>query len=783
VSEINAAIVRAALGAKTPEEATDLQASIEMSIGGEHFRPLGDKWGNFGILASAADYDLKLVELITNMQDASIERAALAKYGDRAGANAALHSPREAVTSLFGVAGPKDLPEVTFWESDPPASKSHKLTVWFDDRGTGMTPASIPETIFALGGSSKEDARYLQGAFGLGGELMYRNSDYVVLVSRRAPELLAPGEPDRISVAVVQWNDQYKTQTAAYLVDQEWARPGDVALPWSCPAEDFPEFEAGTHIGLISYGTAGLYRQREGDDRSFDTIVNTRLFDPMFSTRWRNHLARGDQRATTMRGLRTRLESTSHDFPIETDQMPFVYEGQQYFLTVRYVVFAAKDTPGERRKFVARDHAVLFTSNGQVQTHWTPAEFKQKTKLKKLDTRVLVEVDLDALPVDGRTSLVTPDRAQTVKSNLARRLEEEVVSFLNDWDSLVEQNYAILQEQLRSTTEVNTRGVSDQIRRAFNAKGFGASAGTAAANGPGGDWRSGGTRRGKPRPPIALLDDPTQITGPKSLTMEVGRTRSQRFTVNARDDFFVHERGTLTIEAGAGFPFETVTDFVSVGRPHNGYVRLSFAVPEGFENSTFEVTLALRNWSKMAGGVGADIAHKFTVELVEEIPGRGGGDGRKKTGAPGGGGIGRGSNAVLLWVNGTDHGWQPKDVGELECLPASQVAGLREEFVDLAELGEVEIDCITLNTDYQPLVAYLDGRAETIKDTDAVKNRYAVGVGVQMLVLAEEEDRLAKAGHNLDPEARIASHRAAARGVLAVLPEFDRLAQIVEEAE
>lgn len=780
----NAAIVRAALEAKTAEEAMDLQGMIAMSFGEEYFRPLGDRWGNFGLLASAADYDLKLVELITNMQDAVIERAALAKFGSREEASRALKSPREASLKLFKAPGHEPLPEVAFWESDPPASQTHKLTVWFDDRGTGMTNESVSETIFALGGSNKEDAPYLQGAFGLGGELMYRNSPYVVLVTRRAPELLQPDEDDRITVAVVQWNDQTKTKTAAYLVDREWNRPGEIALPWSCAASDYPDFAPGTHLALISYGTAGLYRKREGDERSFDTIVNTRLFRPILNSRWRNYLARGDSRATVLSGLRTHLDNTSHNFPVGSEQLPFVYAGKQYFLETSYAVFAERGQSGERRSFVAHDHAVLFTSNGQVQTHWKPSEFKQKTKLKKLDSRVLVEVDLDSLPVEARTALVTPDRAETVKSDVARKLDEAVASFLNDWESLVDENQAILQEQLRSTTQVNTRGVSDQIRRAFSARGFGGASNGIGMGGPGDGASSGGSPRPqKPKVPKQLLDDPTELTGPKTLQLEIGRTRGQYFEINATDDFFARGRGELTLEAGEGFPFESVSEIVVIGRPHGGRVRLGFAIPEGYEESSFDVSLILRGWTKASGGLGPDLTHTINVALVKELPGAGTGDGRKPTGASKGADAGRGANAVLLWVSGSEREWQPTHVGDLERIPASVISKAREEYVDLSSLGETEIDCITLNADFHPLVKYLDARAEAITSTDTLKNRYAVGVGVQMLVLANEEDRMSKTGYVLDDQAKSAAQRSAARGVLAVLPEFDRLARIIDDEE
>lgn len=785
MTEIDREIVERALTAKTPADAAAVQRLIATAHGGEHLRPLGDRWGNFGLLASSADYDLKLVELVTNMQDAVIERAAISRFGSRSDAARALTSPHEAARKLFGADGPAILPEVTFWESDPPASKSHRLTIWFDDRGTGMSPRAVPETIFQLGGSNKEDAPYLQGAFGLGGELMYRNSRFVVLVTRRAPELLRDGEEDRIAVAVVEWRAQTKTQTAVYLVDREWVRAGDVALPWSCPAATYPELEPGTHIALISYGTGALYRKREGDERSFDTIVNTRLFRPLFPTRWRNYLARGSERATTLRGLHSRLDTTTHALPTEHDQLPFVYNGTQYFLDTTYVVFAGVGEAGERRKFVAKDHALIFTSNGQVQAHWTPAEFKAKTTLKKLDSRILVEINLDALPVEARTALFTPDRAETVKSEVARKLDREVANFLDNWDSLVDHNQAILQEQLRAASDVSTRAVSDQIRRAISARGFGGGPGTGGTMGPGGRFRSGGGAGGRPRKPAVLLDDPTRIDGPSKLILELGKTRTQRFEVNAKDEFFARNRGELKVEPGDGFPFDDVTDILTIGRPHGGLVRLNFAIPDGYDQCEFDLALVLRGWSKSSGGAGPDLVHPFRVQLVTEIPGRGDGAGRKPTGSQGGSSSAKGANAVLLWVSGTRRGWQPSQVGELERVPANQIAAEREEYRDLQSLGDEEVECISLNVDFGPLVKYLGGRAASLSQsgTDLNKNRYAVGVGVQMLALAEEEDRLAKSGHAIDPVTREAFMRSAARGVLAVLPEFDRLARLADDLD
>jgi len=85
------------------------------------------------------------------------------------------------------------------------------------------------------------------------------------------------------------------------------------------------------------------------------------------------------------------------------------------------VLFAKKPgDAGGRRSFVAHNHAVLFLSNGQTHHHWTPQQFKLKTKL---NDRILVVVDTDDLPIRVRTGLFTADRSELVRGDAALRLE------------------------------------------------------------------------------------------------------------------------------------------------------------------------------------------------------------------------------------------------------------------------------------------------------------------------------------------------------------------------
>ncbi|TBN57436.1 hypothetical protein EYE40_08550 [Glaciihabitans arcticus] len=790
MTKFSAEIVKAAVAATTPEEASDLQALIALSIGGEYIRPLGDRPNNYGTLASAADYDLKLVETITNMQDAVVDRAALAKYGSREGAAAALRNPRDAAAELLGDksdADLADLAQVTFHESDPPTDKTLKFTAVFRDKGTGISNSQIPKTIFGLGGSYKEDAAYLQGAFGLGGELTYRNADYVVLVTRKAPELLVVGEEDRISVAVVEWRRLTKVESAYYLVDAEWDEPGDIANPWSCSASEAPAFEPGTHLALISYKTKHLHRQREGDARSFDTIINTRLVRPVFPVRWRNYLARGAERSTVIRGLESRLDNTDYDFTRESATMPFIWEGKTFLLDIGYTLFNEPNEKGKRASFVAYNHAVLFTSNGQVQNHWTPAEFRQRTKLKKLDQRVLVEVNLDALPIAARTSLFTADRAETVKSEFALRLESQVLSFVDEWDSLRDENRLAVEKQIRSATKSNTRGVSDKIRRAFAVRGFGASAaaGVAAGGAGGGGTNSGGSSGGK-RKVLKLNVDPTLIAGPSTLNLVIGETRFVSFTVDALDEFFNSGRGEIEVSADDNIPFE-LNESIAIGLAHNGYFRVGIGVPDGFEPAEFAITFSIKNWTKASGGLGANLEHTCVIQLVTELPGKGAGAGAKPTGNPGKDGVGQGSNVVLLWDTIENRNeWTAQTVGQLELVEAQSVANTNPDFADLLKLGSTEVQCLILNSTYGPLVSYLNARAQSVGGVtiDEMKARYAIGVGVEMLVLDEEAEKLAKnESVLLNDDQKAGAYRAAARGTLAILPDFDDLAKIVATDE
>jgi hypothetical protein len=770
-------IIAAALTATTLDDATRVQRMIADAIGAEYRRPLGDKPNNSGLIKGAGgSYDHKLIENVTNMQDAVLERHAVERFGSME--DVPYVTPHEAARDLLGRMNYQrqgDFATVTFYESDPPTSRTKRLTVVFRDRGCGMTAAQVPDTIFALGGAHKEGIFWLQGAFGLGGATTFRNAAAVVLVTRRAPKLLRQGEPSRIVVAVLQWELIHKNDGAFYLVTSPWSRASDDALPYEVPASAYPEFEPGTHLALISYGVEGYHRARQGDEKSFATVAETRLFKPVLPIRFNDRInPKGDDRY--LRGLFRKLEGSTRENRQEgEDLLPFNVGGVTYQLPVRYWFFAKKGEAGERKNFVAHDHVVLLTSNGQVHAHWTPQEFRYRTELIHLFDRILVEVETDTLPIEVRTSLFTADRSDTVRNEDAIQLQEAIAGHLKGWHELQALEKQLVREAISGPSEGrSTLKIAQQISRAleFRLRGF-----SMGGRGQGGDGEDRPPRESPPSPPPQeLYEDPTALEGPERVVAEVGKTKSITFTLNAVDSF-IPRRAELSVECDHP---EITEREITVGVLRAGRVRVSIAVPAGVELGVYRLRVAVRDWFKASGGLGPELGWETKFELVDEARRRtppGAGDKSGKRGA------GVGKQVALVWKRHEDQaGWDAATVGVIEYPTAADLARLRPEYEELAALGEAPVPTVTLNEHYYLLKMYLDRRGPTARQQriDQIKDDYAVGVGVGLLILEQQDkqSRKSRKGQEpkpLDPDTLMVARQAVAQGVLSMLPKFDLL--------
>lgn len=774
----NSRIVEHALAARTVQQATEVQRLIEGAIGARHQRPLGNTWNNQGILTgSGASYDHKALEVVTNMQDAVLELLALRRYGARDAVP--FKTPHEAAATLLAGKSKREQAEfasVTMDSADSAADKK-KVTLVMRDLGCGITPRNVPQGIFRVGSKHKDGCNWQQGTFGMGGATTYRNAAAVVLVTRRHPDLLREGEPDLITVAVVQWERLRTTINAYYLVTSPWDDNDPVswgaALPLAVPASDHPSFAPGTHLALVSYDTEGLGR-RSGDEKSFDTVANTRLYRPVLPTRYRNNITRAT-RDETLDGLERRFADNPGEPGAEgTHTLPFNHGGTTYHLPIRFRLFAKRGEKGERRNFVAHGHALLITSNGQVHAHWTPQDFKLNTKLNKLYDRILVVVESDALPIEVRTELFTADRAQLVRSAIAVRLEREIAAILDEWDALNDANRALIREAI--TGDNNSRptvAIAEKIARAFRAKGF--TIGNTGVGTSGGR----GSKAPEPVPPEDLYDDPTHFEGPDTVEAEIGKVKGVYFKLNAKDGFLgAGRRGELHITCDHP---DIGRDEITVGELRSGRIRVSVAVPESADLGTYLMSAEIPEWSKSSGGLGPHFEWTTKLCLAEEAePKAGGATSGKDSGKHGGA---AGGLVALIWKSDADMGdWSPATVGEVDMVTARDLATQRDEYKELAAT-DVEIPTVLLNRTYSPLKSYVHARAVELTDEgkEQARERYAVGAGVALLVIHEEADKAKRAGKSLDEAAAEAGKQAAARAVLSVMPDYDRLAKEMEE--
>lgn len=758
-------IIRAAVEAKTVADAERVNRMIEANVGNRFQRPLGDRWNNFGLMASSGSYEYKALEPVTNMQDGELERLALLKYGDLS--KVPYKTPEEAAQELLGESDYREVADritVAFRESDPPASTSKRLSITYRDRGCGIESAYVPKSIFALGSDHKTKAVWQQGAFGLGGASTYRNAKAVVLVTRRAPELNP--EEDKITVAVVKWESHGKGMSAYYLTTEDWDDGNNpVAEPWSAPASEFPDFEPGTQLTLISYDVEGFHRARSGDEKSFDTVLNTRLFKPITPVRFTNEITRGKNEY--LRGLRLRLETNRRsDRPEGEERLPFNISGETYHLPVKFYVFSAPGESGERRNFVARNHAVVYTSNGQVHHHWTPQEFRHKTRLRKLHDRIFVVVGTDELPIELRTALFTPDRSNFLSSDDTLRLEEQVAAFLNDWDALREIDGELIREAIsRSSGSQSALDIARQISRALKVRGGFSVDGSKNGSGGGGGSRGGGKRKA-----VELYPDPTTLEGPAETTAEDGSTKFVRYVLNAKNGF-VPARGKLKVTCDHS---EINDREITVGELRDGYIRVSVAVPEGAELGEYMLEASVTDWFRAGGGLGAPLRFPTKLYVVDKVvrpPGSGGTQN-------GSGGTDKGGLVGVVWsTTGEQDDWNNGVPGHVDQIPAATLAETRPEYASLKALGNAEVPTIFLNEDYGPLKQYVGARARDLssRGVEDVKHRYAVGTGLGLLYLDQQFNKRIDKGEQISDEIVLDAGQAIARSVLSTMPSYDML--------
>jgi hypothetical protein len=241
------------------------------------WRPVGNREGNYGSINIGSDPGYAFVERITNAIDAVIEREAVRRLS-KAKPKSLPASPREAVATWFGVLGGrvsnipihqrKGLPgnsptrqgladDIVIRIFEGGSKKQPTLEV--ADRGIGLTPKMIPDTILSLNETNKINKPYLAGAYGQGGSTALAFSPQgTLIVSRRQLDLLPSGAGDLVAVTFVRYNE----------LDPEANKNGRY------------EYLVATDLSV-----AGIESSLIGDVEPGTTVVHFHLDIPQYSSR------------------------------------------------------------------------------------------------------------------------------------------------------------------------------------------------------------------------------------------------------------------------------------------------------------------------------------------------------------------------------------------------------------------------------------------------------------------------------------------------------------------
>jgi len=192
----------------TATRAGEVERIIARLGGRVEWVPLGGNAGNFGIVSMGADPFDGITERITNAIDAMIELEVELRPELKGCPN-----PRKAVEAIYGfkdgnlrwseqrrVAELASDIKVKFMDSE----SAKRPTIEVLDRGIGQHPSDFPKTLLGLNEDYKVSKLYLMGAFGQGGQTSFAHCDYGIIVARKNPQLLKPGQEDQIGWSIVR---------------------------------------------------------------------------------------------------------------------------------------------------------------------------------------------------------------------------------------------------------------------------------------------------------------------------------------------------------------------------------------------------------------------------------------------------------------------------------------------------------------------------------------------------------------------------------------------------
>jgi hypothetical protein len=455
------------------QKVEDVRASINAFRASNHDSaevPFGARPNNRGAIEVAADAARSAIERVTNGFDALLELEHTKHKGrpdcrsPREAAEAWLNVPTKDGLSGLTTKQRQDLALNTIVRLEPgEGAQSRILTVL--DRGIGISPAKMKETILSLNESNKIQKHYLAGTYGQGGSSTLFFSEYVFIASHAY-------EKTEIAFTVVRYEDlpadDYKTGRYVYLV-----HGGDVPTV-TLKAGDMSHGTLIRHFGYdLSNYTASI------GPKSLYGALQRVLFDPVSSIRLENKVAGWNR---TIKGSRNALNGAVDQGDDSAKGPEIDYHLPQFNVSlgdhgdigIEYWVLARPETKDGKktttkpsRSFVDDAKPIILTHNGQNQDEWTGRIVKKDADLTFLQAqgRLIVNINCDRLSPAAKRLLFSSTREKSREGFLQNMIVAELIGVLTSDDELKRLNEEAREQSLKDKDEAAEKEMQRQVAK------------------------------------------------------------------------------------------------------------------------------------------------------------------------------------------------------------------------------------------------------------------------------------------------------------------------------
>jgi len=514
------------------------------------FKPVGRRPNNRGAIEVSSDAGRSLIERVTNELDAILELE-----HERHAGNPTCRSPREAASAWLGVPEKEGLSALTNKQRQDlaaravvrlePGEGSQSRLVTVIDKGIGINPDRLEETILSLNESNKIQKHYLAGTYGQGGSSTFAFCKYAVIVSRRFGS-------DSVGFTLVKYEDlpadDFKTGRYVFLVNDD--------APLETPAVA-GDIEHGTIVRHFGYDLTG-YASALGS-KSIYGMLGRVMFDPVSAIRFENRVHNWNR---TIKGARNALNGAvdegdddangptlNHHVPMFNVGLgDYGSIGIEYWVLARLATDKGKKRIKPSENFVDASKPVILTHNGQNQGEISGRIIKDENENDGADLpflhtqgRLICHVNCDRLSATAKRLLFASTREQSREGFMLQRIKSELIRALRADDELVRLNAEAREQSLKEKDEDAQKHMRRQVAKLLRIAG-------AALQEAGGTKTSedGGkeTKRRPHRPkpvPIEPKDPPTFIRivwdGEEEIPFYAGQRRYVRVETDANSDY------------------------------------------------------------------------------------------------------------------------------------------------------------------------------------------------------------------------------------------------------